>query len=212
MSDTESRPPEQILRQITASRLRTAREKRRLSIRSLARIVGVSPSLISQIETGKANPSVGSLYAIVTVLGISLDELFPDRQESHAGAEIPAATSAGVVLRAHDRPKIDLAGGAHWERLSPRREPDVEFLHVTYDVNGSTCPPDALTTHSGREYGLVLSGQLGATIGFETYHLLPGDSIVLDSTTPHRYWTIGDEPVEIVWIVIGRSGSPHPDF
>ncbi len=52
-------------------RLREARVKRGLSVRGLARVVDVSPSLISQIETGKSSPSVSTLYAITTALQIS---------------------------------------------------------------------------------------------------------------------------------------------
>ena len=54
-------------------RLREARQARGLSLRGLAERLGVSPSLISQVETGRAKPSVSTLYAIVTELGISLE-------------------------------------------------------------------------------------------------------------------------------------------
>ena len=57
-------------------RLRRHREERQLSLRELARRLGISPSAISQFETGKSRLSVSTLYAIVTELGISLDELF----------------------------------------------------------------------------------------------------------------------------------------
>src|SRR5262245_65773287 len=55
------------------SRLREERERARLSQRELARRLGVSASLISQIESGQSKPSVSTLYAIVTELGVSLD-------------------------------------------------------------------------------------------------------------------------------------------
>ena len=52
------------------------RERLGLSLRELARRLEVSPSLVSQIETGKTQPSVRTLYAIVSELGVSLDEMF----------------------------------------------------------------------------------------------------------------------------------------
>jgi mannose-6-phosphate isomerase-like protein (cupin superfamily)/DNA-binding XRE family transcriptional regulator len=190
--------------------------------------VGVSPSLVSQIEHGKANPSVGTLYSIVTSLGISLDELFAHEDpgvetgeakartspEAPEGGRRPSGQRALVsgsppspVLRVEDRPIIHLGAGVQWERLSPVPDGDVDFLLVTYDVNGSSCPPDALMRHGGREYGMVLEGQLGATVGFESYELEPGDSIVFDSSTPHRFWTIGDRPSVVIWTIIGRHGD-----
>ena len=75
-------------------RLREARQARRLSLRVLADRLGVSPSLISQIETGRANPSVSTLYAIAAELDVSLDELlFNDRRPSESA---PAVASARV--------------------------------------------------------------------------------------------------------------------
>lgn len=60
---------------VMGDRLRAARLARGLSLRGLAERLGVSPSLISQVETGRAKPSVSTLYAIANELGISLDEL-----------------------------------------------------------------------------------------------------------------------------------------
>jgi transcriptional regulator with XRE-family HTH domain len=76
-------------------RLREARRARNLSLRTLAERLGVSPSLISQIETGRANPSVSTLYAIAAELDVSLDELlFNDRRPAEpavpARAEVPS--------------------------------------------------------------------------------------------------------------------------
>ena len=56
-------------------RLRLVRAARRLSVRELARRVGCSASLISQIERGVSVPSVGVLYSLATELGSSLDYL-----------------------------------------------------------------------------------------------------------------------------------------
>jgi DNA-binding XRE family transcriptional regulator/mannose-6-phosphate isomerase-like protein (cupin superfamily) len=196
---------------VVAARLRARREERGTSVRALARDVGVSASLVSQIENGKANPSVGTLYAIVSALDVSLDELFADA-DPPAAAGTSTAPLAGPVLRAADRRSISLASGVRWDRLTANAEPDVDFLYVTYDVGGASCPPDALMRHNGREYGLVLSGRLGATVGFDAYELDPGDSIVLPSTTPHRFWTIGDEPTTVVWTVVGRTGDPRAAF
>jgi quercetin dioxygenase-like cupin family protein len=64
-------------------------------------------------------------------------------------------------------------------------------------------------THGGREYGYVTSGTLGVQVGFEEYELGPGGSIAFDSSSPHRLWTIGDEPVHAVWVVIGREADPR---
>jgi transcriptional regulator with XRE-family HTH domain/quercetin dioxygenase-like cupin family protein len=68
------------------SHLRVARMQRGMSLREMARRIEVSPSFVSQVELGKAKPSVGTLYAIVSELELSLDELMAD--ESTPGAVV----------------------------------------------------------------------------------------------------------------------------
>ena len=206
-------------------RVREERLRQKIGVRELARRVGVSASLISQVELGKASPSVGTLYAIVTELGLSLDELLFGSSSSRRRAgdasvdegQLRADSAAGPepgsavdpVVRRGGGKAIQLASGVRWERLTPQTPQDVDFLYVVYEVDGASCPEDSLMRHSGNEYGHVVKGRLGVTIGFETYELGPGDSISFESTMPHRLFNLGDAPVEAIWFVVGRRGDPR---
>ena len=191
-------------------RLRAERERAGISVREMARRVDVSPSAISQIETGRARPSVSLLYSIVTELGLSLDELFQSDGGSGGRArpqrEAVGANGEGAVQKADSRTSIDLDTGVRWERLTAAPDPDVDFLYVTYPP-GSSSSEGGLMRHAGVEYGLLLSGELEVTTGFNTHRLGPGDSIRFDSTIPHRLSNVGEEPAVGVWFVIGRGGS-----
>ena len=202
--------------------LRARRRERGLSLRDLAERLGVSPSLISQIERGRANPSVSTLYSIVAELDVSLDELLfnerrpPERapvghdRDGGDGAharperEPPGAGRALPVQRASSRQHIRLASGVIWERLTMMSEPGIEFLYVIYEVGGASSPEDAFQRHAGHEWGYVISGELHVTIGFEEYLLEPGDAISIDSRIPHRLANHGDTPVHAIWFVLGR--------
>ncbi len=198
-------------------RLRARREELKLSLREFARRLDISPSAVSQIETGKVRPSVSTLYEIVSELGITLDELFSDDGEptTRSGQRRKARSMRGRtsrmeerhVQRKETRESIELDTGVRWERLTPHADPDADFLYVVYNVDGSSSKGNASIRHSGREYGLVLSGRLEVTVGFDRYELGPGDSISFDSTVPHRLRTIGDEPAHGVWFVIGRQND-----
>jgi transcriptional regulator with XRE-family HTH domain len=187
-------------------RLRTSRQQRGLSLRDLADKLGCSPSLISQIERSLVNPSVSTLYAMVAELDVSLDELLFNERRPTSGA-VPAG---GPIQRAKDRQRIRLASGVLWERLTTVSEPGIEFLYVVYEVGGASSPADAFQRHTGHEWGYVLSGALQVTIGFRQYTLEAGDSISLDSTTPHRLANLGDVPVHAIWFVLGRDPSDDP--
>ncbi len=181
------------------ARIREERLRRKIGVRDLARRVGVSASLISQVELGRASPSVGTLYAIVNVLGLSLDSLLLDRPS--AGFDPVVRRGLGQVIK--------LDSGVTWERLTPPTPQEVDFVSVFYEVGGESCPAEAPVRHSGREYGYVLTGRLGVTIGFDTHELGCGDSISFDSTMPHRLFNAGDAPAEAIWFVVGRRGDPR---
>jgi transcriptional regulator with XRE-family HTH domain len=199
-------------------RLRRARQSRGLSLRRLAEVVGVSPSLISQVETGRAKPSVNTLYALASELGISLDVLlFMDTQPPPGNGAAPGLDdkidALDVVLphdpvqRATTRTAIRLGSGVVWERLTTESIRNVDFLHVTYEVGGESSPANAFQRHTGQEWGYVLSGTLTVRIGFDEFLLRPGDAISFDSSTPHRLFNAGDVPATAAWFVLGR-GAP----
>ncbi len=228
-------------------RLRLVRESRGLSVRELARRVGCSASLISQVERGLSVPSVGVLYSLASELDCSLDYVLfgtgaPSAADGAGAAasglaaravngdlggfrgEVPllapgdvrvtsqaagAEGSGGVVQRGCDRRIIDLASGVRWERLTPGPDDRVDFLEVIYSPGGHSTDERRPLRHEGREYGLILSGTLRASVGFETYELNPGDSIAFDSSTPHEYWNTTDHYVHAVWVVM-HSAPGHP--
>jgi transcriptional regulator with XRE-family HTH domain len=190
------------------NRLRSERERLGISLRELARRVGVSPSLVSQIELDRVNPSVSTLYAIVTELGMTMSDVFGDWRPDERVVR-QARADDGLVERPETRRVINLASGVRWERLTPHSDREVEFLYVVYPVGAASCPEDALMSHGGKEYGYVTSGTLGVRVGFDEYELGAGGSIAFNSSSPHRLWAVGDEPVHAVWVVIGREADPR---
>jgi transcriptional regulator with XRE-family HTH domain len=191
--------------------IRAARLVQGMSLRELARRIGVSPSFISQLEHNKTNASVGTLYALVDVLGISLDQLMAGAP--NAGAPIDASPLQEAqahpfavtrpVQSAEGRPQIQFPG-VLWQRLTQTADPNVDFLHVTYAPGSSSSEADDMMRHGGHEYGYVLSGTLSVQVGFESYELGPGDAITFDSMTPHRLSNRTDANAEAVWVVVGR--------
>jgi transcriptional regulator with XRE-family HTH domain len=189
------------------ARLRAERERHGMSLRELARRLAISPSALSQIETGRSRPSVGTLYAIVSELELSLDELFASPRVPTV-VSAPSGDATSRVQRADSRRGLELESGVRWERLTPTPEANADFLYVVYEVGGASSREGTHMRHMGREYGLVLSGRLKVTIGFDEEHELgPGDSIAFDSSLPHRLENAGEVPVEAIWFVVGRSQS-----
>jgi transcriptional regulator with XRE-family HTH domain len=217
---------QQRLRGELGQRLREAREEKNIGLRELARRLGVSPSLISQIETGKTEPSINTLFAMVSELELSVNEIVFDSHRAVTGSSEPAEGEAAVgagssaaggprpteptgspVQRSTNRTAISLESGVSWDRLTAQADHAVDFLYLRYPPGSESTPPHSLMRHNGMEYGFILAGTLEVSIGFEKYTLRPGDSISFDCTQPHRFATVGDTTVEAVWFVVGRSNT-----
>jgi transcriptional regulator with XRE-family HTH domain len=187
-------------------RLRTAREERSLSVREIARRIGCSASLISQIERGACVPSVGVLYSLAAELGHSLDYLVFGGASGPVSRATPAADARRappcIVQRGDARKIIDLGSGVRWERLTPGADATTDFLEVIYAPGGHSTDERLPLRHDGREYGVVVSGTLQANVGFESYELGPGDSIAFDSSTPHEYLNKTGDVVRAIWVVV----------
>ena len=210
-------------------RLRDARQNAKLSLRELARRVDVSASLVSQVELGRTSPSVGTLYALVSELGLSLDELMQEGApsdirlpstnlrvvetaavNSDGGPWLsetlpPAGASSELpgLLKVKDRQKIRVAG-VLWERLTAENDPNVELLRVTYGSGTESCPPDNLMRHGGHEYFHILEGKLKVEAGSSSGTLTAGDSINFVSSIPHRLSNPFTEDCIAIWVVVGR--------
>jgi transcriptional regulator with XRE-family HTH domain/quercetin dioxygenase-like cupin family protein len=197
----EISPPSRI-----GERLREERNRRGMTVREIARRIGVSPSLISQIERDKVNPSVSTLWSLVTVLGLTMGELFSETPPPESGAASHPPAEGPVTVPGH-RAVINLDSGVHWERLTAAGDPGVEFLTVEYPPGAASCDENKLLRHGGKEYGYVTSGRLGVRIGFDEHELGPGMAISFDASAPHRLWAIGDEPATAIWVVVGRQND-----
>ena len=90
-----------IARPTLGPRLRAIRLRQAIGLRELARRLDLSPSSISQIETGKIRPSVSTLYALASEFGVTVDELALRRAARARGAPRKSATDAPSVNRAH---------------------------------------------------------------------------------------------------------------
>jgi transcriptional regulator with XRE-family HTH domain len=190
------------------ARIRAERQRAGLTVRGLAGSVGVSPSLISQIERGRATPSVATLWSIADALGVSMAALFSSAEPS--GRE---TATAGPVQAQETRRVITLADGVRWERLTPQSDGELDFVLAVYPPGAASCPADALTRHGGREFGYVIGGTLAVEVGFDEYVLRTNDSIAFDSSVPHRLRAVGDESAVAVWAVLHRHGDERqPNF
>ena len=179
-----------------------------LTMRQLAERADISASLLCDIENAKARPSVRTLLRIADALGVTPDFFFTENvndaviiNQVGRAAPTPQGEKARFqLLRAGDRPSIDVGGGITWQALTPGKTSHTQFYEIVYGPGTSS--GDEMLTHSGSEFGLIHEGTLTLDLGFEQHVLEAGDSVFFESTTPHRLSNKGDVPMRALWVDI----------
>lgn len=114
---------------LIAGAISRERQRAGLSLSGLAGRAGLAKSTLSQLEAGKGNPSVETLWAIATALGVPFSYLFesgvPARQlvRAHDGTPISAAEADFSAVLLADCPpsarrdlyRVDLRAGGRRE-------------------------------------------------------------------------------------------------
>lgn len=214
------------------ARLKDVRIRSGLSLREVARQLGVSPSFVSQMENGKSQPSVATLYSVTQLLGVSIDDLFAtvplaggvlDPLHAVDGAVSrtslasisdawPAGESGGriSIVRPDARPRLVMDSGVIWEQLASNSDHGMDFMEIIYPPGASSTTDGRMLRHIGMEYGYLMSGIVQITYGFDTYTLSAGESMSLDPSVPHLLTNIGSVPARGIWAIhhCGPGGPP----
>ncbi|HYS70154.1 MAG TPA: cupin domain-containing protein [Gemmatimonadaceae bacterium] len=189
-----SRPPREVELSV-GERLKKLREEHRYSMRQLAKRASVSPSLISEVERGRVEPSISVLKRLATSLDTTLTYFF---SEPRSDSDRVVRSDARRTLR-----QPSTGTGISFSLLAPDNTEMLEPIYGRYDV-GASMGPDPVT-HEGEEWGMVLKGRLKVWLGDEIYFLDEGDSIYFPSTIPHRLANVANEPTEYVWVNCPKS-------
>lgn len=97
-------------------RHRAERERQGLSLREIAKRVGVCASLVSQIERDKVAPSVSTLWALVRELDLSMGDLFDNEDAPTRESTVslhPAWVQSGHRRDASFTSRTDYVGAAY---------------------------------------------------------------------------------------------------
>ena len=169
-----------------------------MTIEALARAAGVSISLISQIERGRAEPSLQSLRRIGAALGVPIARFFLGGEDAQPGES--DRLGRRLVVRRDERkhlrvPESDIT----WELLVPDLNRKLEVLWGEVEPGAITPPLDKdPSQHIGEEVIVVLEGRLTCLYDGDEFELGAGDSIAWDPTLPHRIENRGTKTVRMV--------------
>ena len=179
----EATPDPKALARLIGERVRRLREQRGWSLSSLAVRAGLGKATLSQIESGQRNPTLETLYAIAAQLQIGLSELLTEAtSRSHAGPVVRGSAVEATLVAAYRDPavtteiyRLQIHPGR--AQISPGHGPGViEHLFITA--------------------GTVRVGSLERPVEVGV-----GADWSWESSTPHSYTAIGDEPAEALLVI-----------
>lgn len=204
--------------------IRARRKEHGLSLRELARRVGVSPSALSQIENGHSRPSVDTLYELARQLGVTPDEIFfgPDpgaATGAPTGRSMAPAPGAPTVVHGLDahlsevlelvpraaQQVVTLKGGEICRQIGGHSLPGVDCLLITYEAGAASPGPEEFVRHAGHELNYVIKGELEVHVQDRTYRLAPGDSLTFPSDWPHRVTNPTDQDSDVLCLFVRGS-------
>jgi transcriptional regulator with XRE-family HTH domain len=174
-------------------RIRLLRERKGLSLRTVAESASVSESFLSQVERGVASPSVASLRRVAEALGESVGAMFD-------GPAVP-----GKLVRVRDRRRL-VHPQRQWEDvlLTPPTSRHMQVILSTIEA-GAGSGDEPYSHDSDEECVIVLKGRLAFWVEEERFDLQEGDALLFESRRPHRNHNPGPGTAEVLWVITPPS-------
>lgn len=178
-----------ILAQLPA-RLKEARRAQGLSLDAVAKLSGVSRSMVSQIERGESSPTIATLWNLTRALQVDFAGLLDAATE-------PARI---VTLRSAEVPTIsNLGSGCRIRILSPPEEAGHHEVYELLIVAGGKLDSRP-HTRGAREHLSVFEGIADVTSAEATTRLHTGDTARYAADVPHAIMAV-DGPVRAFLVV-----------
>jgi transcriptional regulator with XRE-family HTH domain len=171
-------------------RIRLLREEKGLTMRHLAEQAGCSPSLISQLENNKVDPSISMLKRIAKALDVNIVDFFMDESLNHEDVVTRAKDRVDIQLRRWDAKIQSLVRNTRNKKMQP-------FFTVIKPGGGS----HGMYLHDGEEFGFVTRGNLTLVLEKEKYEIGEGESFYFPSHIPHDWRNNGVEEAEVIWVI-----------
>ena len=173
-------------------RIKRQRESLGLQIKELSIKIGVTSSLISQIEKGKAYPSIVTLKKISEALHTTVGAIIGENENL---VQHP-------LLKPHERrfAKKNTSGTSLYMLSFHDPSKQIEPYIIKFNINSDS---EGIMTSNfpGQEFCFVLKGSFEATINKKQYNLKEGDGFYFNSNRTHLFKNIGPDKAELLWII-----------
>lgn len=173
-----------------AKRLRAFRRANRMTLKQLAQKAGCTDAYLSQLERGRANPSIMILKKIASALQVKVVDFFLENNPMENDVVVKEKERVNINFRQGDAKLQMLVKNIRDKRMQP--------FYTTIEPHGGS---KGAYSHIGEECGIVLKGQLEINLNGRTYHLKKNDSFYFSSQEPHSWFNPGKTKTVVIWVV-----------
>lgn len=173
MAETPTVSPEVLV----GAQIRALRAALGMTISDLAAAAGVSPGMLSKVETGQTSPSLATLSSLAQAMNMPLASFFTKFDQKSDATFVKSGHGLTIERRGSSK-------GHRYQLLGHvlRREVGVEPFLITLDETSDAFP---IFRHDGIEFLYMLEGEVVYAHGDKTYVMEPGDSLFFDSSLAH---------------------------
>jgi transcriptional regulator with XRE-family HTH domain len=174
------------------SRIKKKREGLGLQIKELSKQIGMTSSLISQIENAKAFPSIVTLKKLADALHTTVGELIGENENEIKKPLLKVAERR--LAKSNKKGTSSHLLSYHFP--SKQIEPYLLRFEENADSKGVMT-----SKFPGQEFCFVLKGKFEATVNRKKHILEEGDSFYFDSIKPHLFKNISEGEAEFIWVI-----------
>lgn len=166
------------------------RKLKDLTIRELASLANVTPSLLSQIERGLANPSINTLKLVSKALNVPIYQFFletPDNKD--------------LIVRANERKKMIFPNSSifSYELLTSDLSGNIEFILMK--LSPGSASSDKPMGHNGEEVAFIINNKVKLYLDDNEYVLDEGDSVKIPPMMKHKWENSFDKTVSVIFAI-----------
>ena len=177
---------------LMGKRIKKKREVLGYLVKELSAQIGVTPSLISQIEKGKAFPSIVTLKKIAEALQTTVGALIGENENL---GQHPLLTSKERRFVKKNK------NGTSLHMLSYHDPTKQIEPYIIQFKKKSTSEGIMTSNFPGQEFCFVLKGSFETIVNEEQYSLDEGDGFYFNSIQPHQFKNISEKEAELLWII-----------
>ena len=172
-------------------RIKKKRNEKGFSLRELAGKVDLSASFLSQIEQGKASPSIENLKKIANYLEVKVSYLIEEEDESLGSFHI----------KKEDRKYVESIDSKTSIALLTSSKIEKNMEPIMYEIKPGGESGRGFFNHNGEEFIYIIEGTLDIYIEDQLTTLNEGDSFYFKSSLNHRFKNNGKKLTKAIWVV-----------